>query len=80
MEGLGSVAHPHPLQKAFVEEQAAQCGFCMNGIVMTAKVLLDTNPHPSESEIKQALDDVLCRCGSNLRVVRAIQRAAKEMA
>jgi nicotinate dehydrogenase subunit A len=80
LEGLGSVAHPHPLQKAFVEEQAAQCGFCMNGIVMTAKVLLDTNPHPSESEIKQALDDVLCRCGSHLRVVRAIQRAAKEMA
>ncbi|MBZ5663228.1 MAG: (2Fe-2S)-binding protein [Acidobacteriia bacterium] len=80
LEGLGSVAHPHPLQKAFVEEQAAQCGFCMNGIVMTAKVLLDANPHPSESEIKQALDDVLCRCGSHLRVVRAIQRAAKEMA
>jgi nicotinate dehydrogenase subunit A len=80
LEGLGSVAHPHPLQKAFVDEQAAQCGFCMNGIVMTAKVLLDTNPHPSESEIKQALDDVLCRCGSHLRIVRAIQRAAKEMA
>ena len=80
LEGLGSVAHPHPLQKAFVEEQAAQCGFCMNGIVMTAKVLLDKNPHPSESEIKLALDDVLCRCGSHLRVVRAIQRAAKEMA
>jgi nicotinate dehydrogenase subunit A len=79
LEGLGSVAHPHPLQKAFIDEQAAQCGFCMNGIVMTAKVLLDANPHPSESEIKQALDDVLCRCGSHLRVVRAIQRAAKEM-
>ena len=80
LEGLGSVAHPHPLQKAFVEEQAAQCGFCMNGIVMTAKVLLDTNHNPSEQEIKQALDDVLCRCGSHLRVVRAIQRAAREMA
>jgi nicotinate dehydrogenase subunit A len=80
LEGLGSVAHPHPLQKAFIEEQAAQCGFCMNGIVMTAKVLLDTNTNPSESEIKRALDDVLCRCGSHLRVVRAIQRAAKERA
>jgi nicotinate dehydrogenase subunit A len=80
LEGLGSVAHPHPLQKAFVEEQAAQCGFCMNGIIMTARVLLDTNRDPSELEIKQALDDVLCRCGSHLRVVRAIQRAAREMA
>jgi nicotinate dehydrogenase subunit A len=80
LEGLGGIAHPHPLQKAFVEEQAAQCGFCMNGIIMTAKVLLDTNRDPSELEIKQALDDVLCRCGSHLRVVRAIQRAAREMA
>ncbi len=80
LEGLGSVAHPHPLQKAFIEEQAAQCGFCMNGIVMTAKVLLDTTPHPTETQIKQALNGVLCRCGSHLRVIRAIQRAAKERA
>jgi nicotinate dehydrogenase subunit A len=78
LEGLGSVAHPHPLQKAFIEEQAAQCGFCMNGIIMTAKVLLDSNPTPSETQIRQALDDVLCRCGSHLRIIRAIQRAAKE--
>jgi len=77
LEGLGSVAHPHPLQAAFVEEQAAQCGFCMNGIIMTAKVLLDKNPNPSEIEIREALDDVLCRCGSHLRAIRAIQRAAK---
>jgi len=77
LEGLGTVAHPHPLQKAFVEEQAAQCGFCMNGIIMTAKVLLDKNPNPSETQIREALDDVLCRCGSHLRAIRAIQRAAK---
>jgi nicotinate dehydrogenase subunit A len=80
LEGLGSVEHPHVLQKAFVEEQAAQCGFCMNGIVMTAKVLLDKNPNPSVTQIKTALADVLCRCGSHERVIRAIQRAAKEKA
>jgi len=78
LEGIGSVAHPHPLQKAFIHEQAAQCGFCMNGIIMTAKVLLDSNPNPSEIEIRQRLDEVLCRCGSHLRVIRAIQRAAKD--
>jgi nicotinate dehydrogenase subunit A len=80
LEGLGSVAHPHPLQQAFVEEQAAQCGFCMNGLVMNAKVLLDKKPNPSEVEIKQALANVLCRCGSHVRVIRAIQRAAKSSA
>ena len=80
LEGLGSVAHPHPLQRAFIEEQAAQCGFCMNGIVMTAKVLLDKKPNPTDADIKQALDGVLCRCGSHLRVIRAIKRAARETA
>ncbi len=80
LEGLGSVEHPHVLQKAFVEEQAAQCGFCMNGIIMNAKVLLDKNPNPSEADIKQGLANVLCRCGSHLRVIRAIQRAAREKA
>ncbi len=78
LEGLGSVARPHRLQKAFIEEQAAQCGFCMNGMILTAKVLLDKNPNPTDSEIKQALDGNLCRCGSHLRVIRAIQRAARE--
>jgi nicotinate dehydrogenase subunit A len=78
LEGLGSVEHPHVLQKAFVEEQAAQCGFCMNGIIMNAKVLLDKNPNPSVTEIKQGLANVLCRCGSHLRVIKAIQRAARE--
>jgi nicotinate dehydrogenase subunit A len=80
LEGLGSVAQPHVLQRAFVEEQAAQCGFCMNGILMNAKVLLDKNPNPSVAEIKQGLADVLCRCGSHLRVIKAIQRAARERA
>jgi nicotinate dehydrogenase subunit A len=76
LEGLGSVAHPHPLQTAFIEEQAAQCGYCMNGMIMEAKVLLDKKPHPSVGEIKQALNNNLCRCGSHLRVIRAVQRAA----
>jgi len=80
LEGLGSVAHPHWLQKAFVEEQAAQCGYCMNGIILTAKVLLDKNPNPTDAEIKKALDNNLCRCGSHLRVIRAIKRAARERA
>jgi nicotinate dehydrogenase subunit A len=76
LEGLGNVAHPHPLQKAFIDEQAAQCGYCMNGMIMSAKVLLDKNPHPSVGEIKQGLNGNLCRCGSHLRVIRAVQRAA----
>jgi nicotinate dehydrogenase subunit A len=80
LEGLGSVEHPHPLQAAFIEEQAAQCGFCMNGIVMNAKILLDKNPHPSVTDIKQALAGVLCRCGSHTRVIRAIQRASTKKA
>jgi nicotinate dehydrogenase subunit A len=80
LEGLGSVEHPHFLQKAFVEEQAAQCGFCMNGIVMNAKLLLDKYPNPTVAEIRQGLANVLCRCGSHVRVIRAVQRAARERA
>jgi nicotinate dehydrogenase subunit A len=76
LEGLGTTAHPHALQAAFVEEQAAQCGYCMNGMIMTAKVLLDKNPHPSDEDIKKALEGNLCRCGSHLRVIRAVKRAA----
>jgi nicotinate dehydrogenase subunit A len=76
LEGLGTVAHPHALQQAFVDEQAAQCGYCMNGMIMSAKVLLDRNPHPSDDDIKRALDPNLCRCGSHLRVIRAVKRAA----
>ena len=77
MDGLGTVEKPHPLQAAFIEEQAAQCGYCLNGILMTAKVLLDKNRNPSDADIKRALDPVLCRCGSHLRVIRAIKRAAR---
>src|ERR1700681_1737039 len=76
LEGLGTVAQPHALQAAFIEEQAAQCGYCMNGMIINAKVLLDKNPHPSDEEIKLALNPILCRCGSHLRVIRAIKRAA----
>lgn len=76
LEGLGSVAQPGTLQAAFIEEQAAQCGFCMNGMIMNAQVLLDSNSDPSDDDIKQALDPILCRCGSHLRVIRAIKRAA----
>jgi nicotinate dehydrogenase subunit A len=77
LEGLGSIESPHKLQQAFIDEQAAQCGYCTNGMIMTAKALLDRNPRPQVDEIKQALMKNLCRCGSHLRIVRAVQRAAK---
>src|SRR4051812_14827399 len=80
LDGLGTPEKPHPLQAAFIEEQAAQCGYCMNGILMTAKVLLDKNPNPSDLDIRRALDPVLCRCGSHLRVIRAIKRAGRSLA
>ena len=79
LEGLGSKDRLHPLQKAFIEEQAAQCGYCTNGMIMTAKALLDKSPRPTEAQIKKALAANLCRCGTHNRVVRAIQRVAKEM-
>ncbi len=80
LEGLGSKDRPHPLQKAFIEEQAAQCGYCANGMIMTAKALLDKTPNPTEAQIRKALAANLCRCGTHNRIVRAIQRAAKEVA
>jgi nicotinate dehydrogenase subunit A len=80
IEGLGTIDRLHPLQKAFIEEQACQCGFCGNGMVMAAKALLDRKPKPSEQEIKQALNGHLCRCASHNRIVRAVQKAAKETA
>lgn len=76
LEGLGSSENPGRLQRAFIEEQAAQCGYCMNGMIMRAKILLDSNPAPTDAEIKRALNGILCRCGSHLRVVRAVRRAA----
>lgn len=77
LEGVGTLDKLHPLQKAFLDEQAAQCGYCTNGMIMSAKALLDTNPKPSEAQIKQALVGNLCRCGTHNRVVRAVQRAAR---
>jgi nicotinate dehydrogenase subunit A len=76
LEGLGTIEAPHRVQKAFMDEQAAQCGYCTNGMIMTAKALLDANPNPRTDEIKQALSKNLCRCGSHPRIVRAVQRAA----
>jgi nicotinate dehydrogenase subunit A len=80
LEGLGSVASPHPIQKAFIEEQAGQCGYCLNGMVIGAKVLLDKNPKPTDDEIKQALASTICRCGSHTRILRAVKRAAGQKA
>ena len=80
LEGLGDEANPHPLQRAFIAEQAMQCGYCVSGILMSAAALLRQNPKPSEQEIRVALDRNLCRCGSQNRMVRAILRAVDEMA
>jgi nicotinate dehydrogenase subunit A len=80
IEGLGTSEHPHPLQRAFIAEQALQCGYCVSGILMSAVVLLKRNPSPTSREVKQALDRNLCRCGSHNRMVRAVLRAAEEMA
>lgn len=80
LEGLGTVEKPHPLQKAFIDEQAAQCGFCLSGVILTAKAFLDKNPKATEEQIQQALSGVLCRCFAHTRMHRAIHRYAKEMA
>jgi len=76
LEGLGAPGKLHPLQQAFIDEQAVQCGYCINGMIMQAKAMLDGNPHPTEEQIRQELGQNLCRCGTHLRIVRAIQRAA----
>src|SRR5271169_2413768 len=77
IEGLGTVDKPHPLQQAFIDTQAAQCGYCINGMIMTAKELLDQNPHPTEAEVREALAQNLCRCGTHNRIIRAVLRAAQ---
>ena len=77
IEGLGDRDNPHPLQSAFIEEQAAQCGYCISGIMISAAALLKSNPDPDDREIRAALDDNLCRCGAHLRIVRAIKKAAR---
>ncbi len=79
VECLGSPERPHPLQQAFLDEQAGQCGYCLSGILISAKALLDVNPRPTRSEIAQALDGNICRCGSHNRTIRAVERAAALM-
>jgi nicotinate dehydrogenase subunit A len=77
IEGIGSLDKPHPLQRAFIEEQAAQCGYCINGMIMSAKDLLDRNLRPTEQEVRTALAGNLCRCGTHTRIIRAVLRAAQ---
>jgi nicotinate dehydrogenase subunit A len=80
IEGLGTVEKPHPVQAAFIAEQAAQCGYCINGMVMATAALLQRNRQPSDAEIRGALAGNLCRCGTHARILRAVARAAREMA
>jgi aerobic-type carbon monoxide dehydrogenase small subunit (CoxS/CutS family) len=77
LEGLGSPENPHPLQQAFIDEQAMQCGFCINGVIMTAKALVDRTPNPTDAQIRQAMATVLCRCHANQRIFQAIRRYAQ---
>ncbi|MGA2566728.1 MAG: (2Fe-2S)-binding protein [Pseudolabrys sp.] len=79
IEGLGTPEHPHPLQQAFIDEQAGQCGYCLAGIIVTAKALLDKTPSPTRAQIAAALDDNICRCGSHNRIMRAVEKAAAQM-
>jgi len=80
LEGIGSPDHLHPLQRAFLEEQAAQCGYCIPGIIMAAKALLDRRPNPSDDEIRDALTVHLCRCGTHPRILKAVRRAVQDLA
>lgn len=80
LEGLGTTENPHPIQRAFIEEQAAQCGFCLSGVILTAKAFLDENPKASDEQIQEALSTVLCRCFTHVRMLRAIRRYAQEVA
>jgi nicotinate dehydrogenase subunit A len=77
LEGLGTPENPHPLQKAFIDEQAMQCGFCINGVIMTAKALVDRTPNPSDQQIRQAMSTVLCRCAAHQRIFQAIKQYAQ---
>lgn len=80
LEGLGSPDNPHPIQRIFIEEQAVQCGFCLSGVILTAKAILDQNPRAGEEDISQGMSGVLCRCCTHVRMVKAIQRYQKEVA
>lgn len=77
LQGLGTAGNPHPVQKAFIEEQAFQCGYCLNGWVLTAKALLDKNPNPTEAEMRTAFEGLVCRCGSHVGIFNAVRRAAE---
>ena len=77
LEGLGTLQQPHPIQQAFINEQAAQCGYCVSGVILTAKAFLDQNPNPTDEQIRRALAGVLCRCGTHLEIIRAVKRAAE---
>ncbi len=79
IEGLGTAEKPHPLQQAFLDEQAGQCGYCLSGIIVSAKALLDKNPRPTRAQIAEALDGNICRCGSHNRIMRAVEKAAAHM-
>ena len=79
IEGIAVNGKPHPLQQAFIDEQAAQCGYCITGIIMAAKALLDVNRNPTDADIRTALKGNLCRCGTHHRILRAVRRAAKEL-
>ena len=80
LEGLGTPEKPHPLQQAFIDEQAAQCGYCINGMIMQAAALLTTTKRPTEDQVRQALAGNLCKCGTHVRILRAVMRAAEQMA
>jgi nicotinate dehydrogenase subunit A len=80
LEGLGTVESPHPLQRAFIEQQAAQCGFCLNGVILTAKAFLDQNPKATDAQIQQAMSGVLCRCFTNVRMMQAIKQYREQTA
>ena len=79
LEGLGSTKKMHKIQQAFVDEQAAQCGYCINGMIMSTKALLDKNPKPTDSQIREALARNLCRCGTHIRILRAVKRASGQL-
>jgi len=80
IEGLGNTKKMHKVQQAFVDEQAVQCGYCINGMIMTAKALLDKNPKPTDAQIKESLAGNLCRCGTHIRIMRAVKRASGQLA
>jgi len=79
LEGLGTPEKPHPIQEAFIQEQAFQCGYCLNGWLMSAKALLDKNPNPSDGDLTNAFGSLVCRCGSHIRILAAVRRAAQEI-